>query len=165
MVYLKGEYLILPVIALYNDKLDKDATRTEVHKAEEKHEAKRNDRAHYKTSDMSWKNFIMEVVDETWYKDPEDPDTFYTNVTALKLLDHLTEFCSGVHTVYGVDIPQVMKMLFSDDEGIPQFINVMEAAQRKSKWEKIFIHDEYMHDVALKFLLQSGEYEMETREW
>ena len=34
-VYLKGEYLILPVIALYNDKLDKDATRTEVHKAEE----------------------------------------------------------------------------------------------------------------------------------
>ena len=32
----------------------------------------------------------MVVVDETWYKDLEDPDTFYTKVTALKLLDHLT---------------------------------------------------------------------------
>ena len=39
----------------------------------------------------------MEVVEETWYKNIEDPDTFYTKVTALKLLDHLTEFCAGLH--------------------------------------------------------------------
>ena len=61
----------------------------------------------------------MEVVDETWYKELEDPDTFYTNVTDLKLLEHLTEFCSGLHTVYAVDIPQVMKTLFSNAEGVP----------------------------------------------
>ena len=41
----------------------------------------------------------------------------------------------------------------------------MEAAQRKSKREKLVIHDEYMHAVVLKFLLQSGEYKTETREW
>ena len=41
----------------------------------------------------------------------------------------------------------------------------MEAAQRKSKRAKLFIHDENMHAVALKLLLQSGEYETETREW
>ena len=68
-------------------------------------------------ADMSCKNFIMEVVDKTWYKDIEDPDTFYTNVMALKLLDHLTEFCSGLHTVNAVDIPQVMKTIFSYAEG------------------------------------------------
>ena len=62
-------------------------------------------------------------------KELEDPDTFYTNVTALKLLDHLTEFCSGFHTVDAVDIPQLMKTLFADANGIPQFINTMEAAQ------------------------------------
>ena len=49
----------------------------------------------------------MEVVDETWYKELEDPGTFCTNVTALKLLDHLTEFCPGLHTINAVDIPQV----------------------------------------------------------
>ena len=107
----------------------------------------------------------MEVVDETWYKELEDPDTLYTNITALKLLDHFTEFCSGLHTVNAVDIPQVMKTLFSDAEGIPQFIKAMEAAQRKSKRAKLVIHDKYMHDVALKLLLRSGEYETETREW
>ena len=41
----------------------------------------------------------------------------------------------------------------------------MEAAHRKSKRVKLAIHDEYMHAAALKFLLQSGEYEMETQEW
>ena len=76
---------------------------------------------------MSCKNFIMEFVDETWYKELEDPYTFYTNVTSLKLLDHLTEFCSGLHTVNAVDIYQVMKTLFSKDGGIPQYINAMKA--------------------------------------
>ena len=107
----------------------------------------------------------MDVVDETWYKELEDPDTFYAKVTALELLYHLTEFCSGLHTVDAVDIPQVMKTLFSDSEGIPQFINAMEAAQRKSKRAKLVINDEYLHAVVLKSLLQSCEYETETREW
>ena len=89
-IYKKGAYLILPVIALYDDTIDKDAKITEVHQAEGKHEAKQNDRQLYKTADNSCKNFIIEVVDKTWYKELEDPDTFYTNVTALKLLDHLT---------------------------------------------------------------------------
>ena len=86
-------------------------------------------------------------------------------VRVLELLDHLTEFCSGIHTVDAVDIPQVMKTLFSDAERIPQFITSMETAQHKSKRAKIVINDEYLHDVALKSLLQSGEYETETREW
>ena len=38
-IYKKGAYLIPPVIALYDDMIDKDATRTEVHRAEGKHEA------------------------------------------------------------------------------------------------------------------------------
>ena len=55
--------------------------------------------------------------------------------------------------------------LFSDAKGIPQYINSMEAAQRKSKQRKLVIHDKYMHVVALKLLLQSGDYKTETWEW
>ena len=83
----------------------------------------------------------MEFVDATWYKELEDPDTFYTNVTDLNLLEHLTEFCSSLRTVNAVDIPQVMKTLFINAEGIPQYINVMEAAQRKPKRAKLVITD------------------------
>ena len=41
----------------------------------------------------------------------------------------------------------------------------MEVAQRKFKRVKLVINGEYLHAVALKYLLQSGEYETETREW
>ena len=82
--------------------------------------------------DTSCKNFIMEVVNETWYKELEDPDTFYTKIMALKFLEHLTEFCSRLHIVNSVHILQLMKTLFTDDDGIPQFINSMEVAQQKS---------------------------------
>ena len=62
-----------------------------------------------------------------------------------------------------VDITQLMKKLYKDAEGIPQFINTMEAAHRKSKRAKLVINDKYLHAVALKSLLQSGEYETETQ--
>ena len=52
-----------------------------------------------------------------------------------------------------MDIPQLMKTIFTDADGIPQFINVMESAQRNSKGEKLEIQDKYIHAVALKFLL------------
>ena len=58
-----------------------------------------------------------------------------------------------------------MKTLFTDADGILQFINAMEAAQQKYKRTKLEIQDEYMNSVALKLLLKSGEYETETREW
>ena len=98
----------------------------------------------------------MTVVDERWYKELEDPDNFYTKMTALKLLKHLTEFCAGLHTIDALDIPQLMKDLYKESDGVPQFINAMEAAQRKSKRAKLVINDEYLHAVALKLLLQSG---------
>ena len=57
-----------------------------------------------------------------------------------------------------------MKLLYKDSDGLPQFINAMEAAQRNSKRAKLVINDEYLHAVALKSLLQSGEYETDSRE-
>ena len=64
-----------------------------------------------------------------------------------------------------MNIPQVLKNLFRYSKGISQYINTMEVAQRKSKREKLVINDKYMHAVALKLLIQSGEYKTETREW
>ena len=49
-----------------------------------------------------------------------------------------------------VDITQLMKLLYKDSNGVPQFINAMEAAQRKSNRERFVINDEYLHNVVLK---------------
>ena len=71
----RGAYLIPPIIAIYDETIDKDATRTELHRAEGKHEAQRNDRQLYETTDNACQSFIMDVVEETWYKDLDDLDT------------------------------------------------------------------------------------------
>jgi len=164
-IYLQGPYTIPPIVRLYDDTIARDATRTEVNQAEESHCSKRNDRALYEMANTECLNFIMEVVNKTWYKELEDPDMFYTNVSDLQLLEHLTEFCAGLHAVNAVNIPTLMKTLFADAEGIPKFINVMEAAHTKSKQADLEVSDNYMHAVALKSLLATGEYETETRDW
>ena len=143
-IYKNGAYATPPFIPLYDDNIDGDSTRLEINYAEGKHEAQRNDRQLYETADNACCSFIMVVVDKTWYKELEDPDTFYTKVTDLKLLNHLTKFCAGLHTVDAVDIPQIMKELYKDSEVVPQFINAMEVAQRKSKRAKLVINDEYL---------------------
>ena len=48
-VYSNGAYAIPEVIVVYDDTIDVNVTRTEVHQAEGKHEAKTNDRAIYET--------------------------------------------------------------------------------------------------------------------
>ena len=67
-IYKNGAYEIPPVIPPYDDKIDKDATRLEINRAEGKHEAQHNDRQLYETADNACRSFIMMVVDETWYK-------------------------------------------------------------------------------------------------
>ena len=81
----------------------------------------------------------MTVVDETWYKELEDPDTFYTKVTDIKLLKHLTYFCAGFCTVDVVDIPQLVEDIYKDSDGVPQFINVMEAARNSVRCSRSLI--------------------------
>ena len=67
-IYKKGAYLIPPVIALYDETIERYATRIKLHRAEGKHEARRNDRQLYETADNACRSFIMAVFDETWYK-------------------------------------------------------------------------------------------------
>ena len=52
-IYSKVAYSIPTVIALYDDIIDRNTTRKEVHPAEGKHEAKRNDHALYETADTA----------------------------------------------------------------------------------------------------------------
>ena len=68
-IYKKRAYLIPPIVALYDETIYKDVTRTEVHRAEGKHEAQRNDRQLYETADNACQSFIMAVVYETWCKE------------------------------------------------------------------------------------------------
>ena len=56
-IYKKGDYAIPPVIPLYDDNIDKDATRMEINRTEGKHKARRNDMQLYETSDNACRSW------------------------------------------------------------------------------------------------------------
>ena len=84
------------------------------------HESKISYRALYDAADTGCVNFIMSVVDQTWYKKLEYADMFYTNVTAQQLLENLKDHCTGIHSIDTVDIPSIMQTFWTNYEGVPQ---------------------------------------------
>ena len=61
-VYSNRAYKIPSVIALYDDAIDINTTRTEVHRAEEKHKAKINYHALYGTADKECKTSLWKQL-------------------------------------------------------------------------------------------------------
>ena len=72
-----------PQEKLHGDIIGKDATTSEVHKAEANHTAKRTNCALYEATHKRCVQFIVGVVSKTWYRYLNSPTIFYTAVTAL----------------------------------------------------------------------------------
>ena len=79
-IYNQGPYVVHSVVSVYNVTIDANAEKMIAKRTELAHEAKRSDRALYDASDTGCVNFTMSVIDETWYKELEDADTFYMRV-------------------------------------------------------------------------------------
>ena len=67
--------------------------------------------------------FLCKVVDGVWYNDLKDADTFYTKVTALKIISAIDMIL--LHTN--------MNQYYTQANGIPQYIIMLEDAQKKAK--------------------------------
>ena len=98
-IYKQGPYVVPPEVSVYDVTIGAKAEKTVVNRAEMTHEPKLSDRALYNVANTGCVNFIMSVVDETWYKELEDVDMFYTNVTAQQLLEQLEDHCTGLHSI------------------------------------------------------------------
>ena len=56
-----------------------------------------------------------------------------------------------------VDIPSVVKTFWKEAEGVPRYINRMEAAQKKSTRNPLPFMDAVMHKISFRALLASNE--------
>ena len=43
--------------------------------------------------------FLTTIVDETWYRELENLETFYTEFTALELMEHLRKRSGCYHAI------------------------------------------------------------------
>ncbi len=70
-------------LPLYDTSIKDDATMVVRIRAEAAHKARLDDYASFEAAERGAAKFLREVVDEVWYNDLKDADTFYTKVTAL----------------------------------------------------------------------------------
>ncbi len=77
--------------------------------------------------------FLQDVVDKIWYNDLKDADLFYTKVTAIGIVALLDANSRGLHAVDMITFCTNMIQYYVQAESIPQFIVMMEDAQKKVK--------------------------------
>ena len=62
-----------------------------------------------------------------------DPDIFYAAVPPRDLLDHLQLSCGGLHALDVLALQNDMQRFHLDAEGMPEYINALEDAQKQSR--------------------------------
>jgi len=158
-------FAIPPRQRLYDDGIAKDATTSEVRKAEAEHTAKQTDRALYDAANKGCIQFLTGAVEETWYRELKSPTTFYTKVTALDFFSHLRTNCGGLHETDAVTIQAGMMGFYAEAEGIPHYINMLEEAQAQADRAGLPISDDVLVATANRAMLASNDYPDETKAW
>ncbi len=98
---------------------------------ESTHQAKLNDYASFEATEHGGAKFLREVVDEVWYNNLKDADTFYPKVTARKIISFLDTNSGGLHAIDMISLRTNMHNYYTQANGIPQYINMLEDAQKR----------------------------------
>jgi hypothetical protein len=134
-------------------------------RSEAKHARLVRDYKSYDAAERAVAKFIRDAIEEVWYKDLKDVRTFYTHVTAKELIDHLDDNCGGLHSSEVVTLHSEMMGYYAKAEGIPEYIDMLEEAQRKSVRAKLPISDEQLLAIAATAVLGSNHFPRPTDEW
>ena len=95
------------------------------------HKSCLDDYASYEAAKRGVAKFLRDVIDEIWYNDLEDADLFYTKVTAIDIMALLDANSGGLHSVNMITLRTNMIQYYVQVEGIPQYIVMMEDAQKR----------------------------------
>jgi hypothetical protein len=152
-------------LPLYNKNIAGNAT-TVVHVcAESAHRARLNDYASYKAAERGAAKFLRKVVGEVWYNDLKDADTIYTKVLALKIMAFLDANSRGLHAIDMITLRTNMHGYYAQADGIPQYIIMLEEAQKKAKRAGMPIADIKPVMMASAAILAAQHFPREVNNW
>jgi hypothetical protein len=147
-----------PVIA--NNATPVVRTRSEV-----EHAVLVHDFVSFEAAEQATAKFIRDSVDELWYRDLHHQRSFYTNVTAKQLMEHLNANCGGLHPSKLVNLPTEMLLYHDKADGIPEYINLLKEAQRKLARANLPMSDDQLLAIASTTVLAPGHFPRPTDKW
>ena len=119
-------------VGAYDKTIDDNTTAVVRARTEAAHKSKRADRATYETARRETTQFVLAVVADTWVQELRDPKAIYTEVAPKDLLSHLQAGCTGRHALDLLGLHNEMQRYHLEVEGIPEYINIIEDAQRQA---------------------------------
>ena len=152
-------------LPLYDATIPDDATTVARVKRETAHKALVDDYASYEAAERGVARFLREVVDDLWINDLKDADTFYTKVTALQIMAHLDANSGGLHAIDMIALRTGMQAYYEQADGIPQYIALLEDAQKKAKRAHMPIADAELVMMASTAVLAVQHFPREVDDW
>jgi hypothetical protein len=139
-------------------------TVVQVH-GEAAHRAQLDDCARYEAAECGAAKFLLATVDKTWYANLKDVDTFYTKVLAIKIMAFLDANSRGLHAVDMLTLRTNMHGYYAQADGIPQYIIMLEEAQKKAKRAGMAIANIKLVMMALAAVLAAMHFPQEVNDW
>ena len=156
-------------VGAYDTSLPDDAKPVVRAKYEARWRAKRLDQNTYETARRETTSFILKAVEDTWVRELKDPETFYTDVSPRDLIDHLQVQCTGRHTINILALQDEMRNYHIEYEGILEYINALEDAQRRVKRagndREYFVNNATLSLIASTAMLKMQQFPRVNDEW
>ena len=152
-------------VRAYDLEIDNDATAVVRARQEAAHKSRRADRATLETAQQDTSHFMLAVVAGTWVRELRDPDTIYTEVGPQYLFAHLQAGCTGRHALNLLALHNEMQRYHLEVGGIPEYINMLEDAQRQAGRVGCTITDDNLLILASTAMLTSERFPRENDDY
>ena len=152
-------------LPLYNSTIPDVATTVFSVCMEAFQQARLDDFNSYAAAKRGAGKFLCEVIDEIWYNNLKDTDTLYTKVTALKIIVYLNANSEGLHAIDMISLCTNMNGYYMQADGIPQYISMLEDAQKKAKKTGMPIADIELVMMASVAILAAQHFPQEVNNW
>jgi hypothetical protein len=120
-------------LPLYNSGILVNASTVVRVRSKTAHKSRLNNNVSYEAAKQGSAVFLCESVNEVWYNNLKDANTFYTRVMALTIIEFLDANSGGLHAVDMISLCTNMHQYYMQANGITQYIIMLEDAQKKSR--------------------------------
>jgi hypothetical protein len=152
-------------LPLSDTSITDDATTVIRVRTEAAHKAHLDDYPSFEAAKCGAAKFLREVVDKVWYNDLKDADTFYTKVTALEIISFLDANSGGLHAINMISLCTNMHQYYVQADGIPQYITMLEDAQKKAKRAGMPIADVELVMMVSAAVLAAQHFPRKVDDW
>ena len=158
-------FVIPTRLPLYDSTIADDATTVVRVCAEAAHKSRLDEFASFDMAERGAAKFLWESVEEVWFNNLKDVDAFCTKLSALKIITFLNANSGGIHAVDMISLWTNMHSYYVQADGIPQYINMLEDAQKKAKWAGMLIVNVELVMMATAAVLTAQHFPREVDDW